>query len=317
MRKLAPLLLILLGAASFSPAADHVAPIRSEPIALDPTDPGRRTVGALRWLGGWRLTSPQPEFGGISSLVLEDGGFLAVSDEGWAIRFRMTADGGIGDGRFARLPEGPPNQRVRPKLDSESLAVDPAEGRIWIGFEGANAIWRYSPGLAQAEAHATPEAMRRWPGNMGPEAMARLADGRFIVFGEATRGDGAAEALLFPHDPTSPRAAPIRFYYRPPEGFSATDAAALPDGRVLVLNRYYTLLGGVKAALTVLDPVEIATMNVVEGREIARLAPPLSVDNMEALIVAQEGGRTILWLASDDNFNPMQRTLLMKFALEE
>jgi hypothetical protein len=32
--------------------------------------------------------------------------------------------------------------------------------------------------------------------------------------------------------------------------------------------------------------------------------------------VSREGGRTILWLASDDNYNKLQRTLLLKFALE-
>ena len=44
----------------------------------------------------------------------------------------------------------------------------------------------------------------------------------------------------------------------------------------------------------------------------------LPVDNMEALSVTREGDRTIVWIASDDNFNPLlQRTLLMKFALAE
>jgi hypothetical protein len=38
---------------------------------------------------------------------------------------------------------------------------------------------------------------------------------------------------------------------------------------------------------------------------------------MEALAVEREGGRTILWIASDDNFNPLQRTLLLKFGLDE
>jgi hypothetical protein len=38
---------------------------------------------------------------------------------------------------------------------------------------------------------------------------------------------------------------------------------------------------------------------------------------MEALSVDSENGRTILWIASDDNFNPLQRTLLLKFALAD
>ena len=53
------------------------------------------------------------------------------------------------------------------------------------------------------------------------------------------------------------------------------------------------------------------------GREIARLAPPLTIDNMEGVSVTVENGRNIVWLVSDDNFFPLQRTLLLKFALVE
>ena len=45
------------------------------------------------------------------------------------------------------------------------------------------------------------------------------------------------------------------------------------------------------------------------------LRAPAAIDNMEALSVTRERGRTILWIASDDNFSPLQRTLLLKFAL--
>jgi len=49
---------------------------------------------------------------------------------------------------------------------------------------------------------------------------------------------------------------------------------------------------------------------------VARLAPPLNIDNMEALSIVSEGDKIIVWIASDDNFNPLQQTLLMKFALD-
>jgi hypothetical protein len=49
---------------------------------------------------------------------------------------------------------------------------------------------------------------------------------------------------------------------------------------------------------------------------VAAFEGAVTRDNLEALSVTQEGGRTILWLASDDNYNPLQRTLLMKFALD-
>jgi hypothetical protein len=55
--------------------------------------------------------------------------------------------------------------------------------------------------------------------------------------------------------------------------------------------------------------------SVLKGEEIANFAPPVTTDNYEALTVTFEGGRTIVWIASDDNFIDLERTLLMKFAL--
>ena len=45
------------------------------------------------------------------------------------------------------------------------------------------------------------------------------------------------------------------------------------------------------------------------------LKPPLKVDNMEALAITREGEDIIIWIASDDNFNAVQESILMKFRL--
>lgn len=58
------------------------------------------------------------------------------------------------------------------------------------------------------------------------------------------------------------------------------------------------------------DPPEF-----VASTEVARLRPPLNVDNMEALAIRKEGERRYLYIASDNNFNALQRTLLLKFEL--
>jgi len=161
-------------------------------------------------------------------------------------------------------------------------------------------------------------AMRRFGRNAGAEAIVRLPDGRFLILSETASGQpGLYRGLLFGGDPAEPHTPNAPVYYRPPPGFRATDAALLPDGRVLVLNRRFNLLEGLGAALTVIDPAGVRPGATIEGLEIARLAWPLTLDNMEALSVTRENGRTILWIASDDNFNPLQRTLLMRFALRE
>ena len=317
MRSIPALALIFALSTSMVRPADPGAAIHATPVRLDPADPGRTRVGALRFLGGWRLTSSHPAFGGISALHARQGRFLAIADTGAVIRFRMGEDGLLTETRFSSLPAGPGSGREKSDRDAEAMLVDGRSGAIWIAFERHNAIWRYGADFRRVEANAAPAAMKDWPWNGGPEAMVRLADGRFVIFGEEPAGPkGTTEAQLFRTDPARRGAKSTRFYYRPPGGFAATDAALLPDGRILVLNRHFSLMNGVAAMLTLVDPAAIGRDRIVEGRFVARLAPPLTVDNMEALAIERVEGRTILWLASDDNFNPLQRTLLLKFALE-
>jgi hypothetical protein len=75
-------------------------------------------------------------------------------------------------------------------------------------------------------------------------------------------------------------------------------------------------MNGITAKLTIADRPRLFAGSVLTGKEVASFAPPVTTDNYEALSIGQEGGRTILWIASDDNFLQLQRTLLMKFALD-
>jgi hypothetical protein len=314
---------------TFAPPPDDALPPRALPggarmlveaVPLDAHDPARRRVGALAFVAGYRLRSHDRRFGGISAIYIEAGEVVALSDAGTAFRFPVPTGAGEAPLAIMRLPKGPGTGRRKSDRDAESLVV---RGRTaWIGYEGRNAVWRYRLPDWTFEAAAAPQAMRDWPNNGGGEAMVRLADGRFIVFseGEEEGGPGATTpALLFPRDPALQPSEPLPIRYKPPEGHRVTDAALLPDGRILFLNRRVSLFDGVSAILSVAPaPAAIRREAVLEARAIATLAAPLTVDNMEALSVTREGRRTILWIASDDNLNPLlQQTLLLKFALEE
>jgi hypothetical protein len=147
--------------------------------------------------------------------------------------------------------------------------------------------------------------------------MVRLKDGRFIVLSENGKGKGdAKDALLFPGDPTDPANVPVDFSYRPPEDYLPTDVAELPDGKLIVLNRHFSFMDGFWAAITIIDPREIKPGAELQGEVVAEFRRPLNVDNMEGLSVTIENGQTILWLISDDNQISLQRTLLLKFALD-
>lgn len=197
------------------------------------------------------------------------------------------------------------------------MTVDPASGQVWVGFERYNQIWRYAPGLTRPAAYAAPPPMARWEKNGGAESMVRLHDGRFLVIAETDRRDRPTRDLLvFPGDPVSRPNDAMLAYYRPPDGFDPSDATELPDGRVLVINRRIDLPFRWTAVLTLIDPRGVKAGQVLAGREIARFAAPLTVDNYEGLAITREGAATILWMVSDDNQLFLQRTLLLKFRVD-
>lgn len=304
--------LIALLPPALSAGAGHDMDVRATPVPFDTSDPKRRASGRLRWLGGWALTSGDRRFGGWSALgVAGPGRLVAVSDSG-LVAWLETGRGVTGT--IATLPSDA--GALKQGKDAESL-TPAADGSWLVGFEGRNAIVRYDSRFRRRLAEVLPPAMSAWPVNGGPEAMVRLADGRLLAIAEEQPGaEGGREALLFPRDPTTGTTAPVRFTYRPPPRLSPSDAALLPDGRVLVLNRGVTIaVPPFTATLTIIDPRRVTPGAVVTGEVVGTLAAPTAVDNLEGVAVERIGGRTIIWLISDDNFLPFQRTLLLKFEL--
>ena len=308
--------LVLLG--TFAPPGlqRHAPPpavtlVRFTPVPLDEKAPGATRLGRLLFLGGWAIVSNDARLGGLSALHVAGGEALAVSDSGWWVRFPLPGKAEWGRAEIARPDQGPGPFGDKEDRDAESLVAH--GGGLWLGYERANAIWRYDRAGLVARSSAEPAAMAKWRDNSGPEAMVRLADGRFLVFSEG--GGGDSPALLFAGDPAVPGTPSLRLAYRPPAGYRITDAALLPDGRLLLLNRRVRLFEGFSAKLTLARLPVLREGAVISGDEIASFVGSVTRDNLEGLSVVREGPRTILWIASDDNYNPLQRTLLLKFAL--
>lgn len=301
--------------------------IGAHPVPLRAADPDNRRLGALTYLGGVRLTSRDPAFGGFSAMRVEGDRFTLLSDYGSLVRFRLNADWTVSEPEFGSLPGGPGTGWEKRDRDSESMAIDPATGRIWVGFERANAIWRYAPDFAAVERHVAPRAMADWPNPSGPEAMVRLRSGAFLVLSEGAakqRGRRGStkwpriglDAIRFAGDPTEAPTRGFHFRYLPPKDYAPTDMVELADGRLIVLHRKASLREGFTAILSVVDPKAIRPGAVVQGREIARLGGEVIHDNYEALAVTYEKDATILWLASDDNQMWIEQSLLLKFRLD-
>jgi hypothetical protein len=291
--------------------------IAMRPLDLDPAHPGPRRVGDLVFVNAWELQSANAEFGGISALLaMRDGRFIGVSDAGTLIGFGLTDDDRIDRPFIAPLPESVGPDLTYQDRDSEGITYDPETGQFWVSYEANHAIRRFSKSFARRTGYVRLGGKHHWAKNKGVEAVARMADGRFVAINENLE-QGLHEGFLFSGDPVESGTVKTSFDYRPPKGYRVTDISALPDGRLIVLNRKVGFPNGFSAKIALLDPADIGVMETVEGRVITTLASPLLIDNMEGIAVSVANESTIIWLISDDNFSVFQRTLLMKFRLSE
>ena len=309
--------LALLAAAPAWPAPVEVS---AEPVPLNEKDPDATTVGRLRYLGGVVLKSPDPRFGGFSGLaVAADGArLIAVSDHGLRLEAKIlyTPEGrlaGLAEADLGSLSDEQGRSLRSPaERDAEALAVGPS-GEIIVAFERDHRLLRYLPGILVPERLPHPEELASAPANGGIEGLTFLKDGRlFAVAEELTRG-GRAVGWISDAEGWSP------LTYVLSDGFVVTDLATLPEGDVLALERRYTMRIGVAARVRRIAAGAIAPGAELAGEMIAELRPPLVLDNMEGISARRDSslGRTLIYMISDDNFNPLQRTLLLMFELTE
>jgi hypothetical protein len=106
------------------------------------------------------------------------------------------------------------------------------------------------------------------------------------------------------------------FSYATIPDFRPTAIASLPDGSLVMIERAFDVVRGVRCRVMRFNASQVTPGSTVQAEELARLASPYAVDNLEGL-AATKGprGETLLWLMSDDNFNPLQRNILLLFEL--
>jgi hypothetical protein len=310
-------------------AADLI--LTSKKIPLNVNDPAQVKVGELIYRGGVEIRSPNRDFGGLSGLRLwDDLTMLAVSDAGTWVSFRLVEKKGrlVGVKGIGIAPvldaTGTPG--IKAERDVESVAIDRAAALVCITLERINARWCYrgiDPATPSTFA-ATPadstaiQGAEAWPVNGGPEAADFKTTGSIadIVLSEEAEGSqpGTTAGFVSTRQRGDPEAVVRRgFDYPAPAGFRATDINILSDAEALVLNRHFTLGDGVSAIIAVLPLDDISAGHPAVPREIARLARPLTVDNMEGISFIERKGRRFIYIVSDDNFSGLQRTILMKF----
>jgi hypothetical protein len=299
-----------------------VAPIKS----FDPRDPERTAFGALTFRGGFEVQGNKPSFGGLSALrVREDGrNILGLSDAGdWLTGTLVTEGGqltGIRDVAMTPIigPGGQPLAATGDE-DTESLAVDGTT--LYVGLERDNWILRFDTarqGLsARGQRLAVPPEIRRLRHNRGLEAMVFAPEGHplagtLIAIAERGRDE----------DPTIPGfllmgRTPGLFTVRRRNDYDITDVAILPDGDLVILERWFSPWMGVAMRLRRLPVASVRPAAELDGPVLMEAGMAYQIDNMEGLSVHRgAGGETLLTLVSDDNFSLMQRTVFLQFELK-
>lgn len=276
-----------------------------------------RSVGAVIVAEAWHIHSRNSQFGGISSMALiGDRRFLMASDNAIIVRLGLGQTGVVGPSSIRPLWLDTRASLRKSGRDLESMIRDAQSGRIWLGFEHQHRIMRFTDNLAGSDGEAVPAAMQGWNANGGAEALALLPDRRMVVMAETSGGPGGGtDALLFSGDPVGDAAVtatPLRFAYDSEGRGQVTDAAALPDGRVLILHRTISAFDGWVSTLAVADSRDIATGRPWTSRTIARFARPRLAENFEALAIEPIAVGFSIWMASDDNIARWQRTLLLR-----
>lgn len=296
----------------------------SVPVRLLEEPAGVPRAGELLWRSSLHLRDGSSDFGGLSSLrVAPDGSqFVAISDRGRRISGRLSYDGGgrlaaASDFQIATLlgPDGQPFPGFYDDTEGLALLGDwPGDG--WaVSMERRHSIWHYPPALAGVKATPVdgPAGLSDLAFNSGLETLLALSDGRLLAIAEGDEGQGLHRAWLGRSGDW------IELRYRALPPFLPVDAARLPDGGLLVLERRVGLLGGWGSRIVHVPAADLPAMlvrdGVLAGREIARLAPPMTTENYEGIDTrALPGGGVAIYLVSDDNFNGLlQRTLLTMF----
>ncbi len=268
---------------------------------------------SLRMTNLWVLNAKSADFGGISALQAS-GGFLSmVSDTSAFVRVAQAGDLKIWRGAVSLPPQGCGTSANPEERDIESIATDGETGTFWLGFEHRNGICRVaSASEGGVRFRALPE-MANWPKGSGPEAMARLRGGAFLIFAERPRGNGPMGDMLYvDRDPTDPAAQVTVMRYRPPTGYRPVDAAQLPDGRVLVLNRRFEIPFRFSAQLSIIEKPEPKAGQIVAGPILARFEGEELAENFEGLAIDDDGESLTIWLVADDNFMSIQKTVLVR-----
>jgi hypothetical protein len=309
-------------------ARAETAEISAYPIGTFQVGRDETQFGRLSFIGGFSMTSPNRNFGALSSFrFLDDSGtrFAAVADNGFFITGAVIRDAatllpsGFSTLALAELPDlSGAVSGAKWETDAESLDLE--DGAAIIGFERRHRISRFAFDGATLGAriadldYLIPENELR--SNRGFETLARAPaqsplQGALVAVSEKSidaNGNIFASILSGPQKGV--------FTIARTGDYDITDGDFLPNGDLVILERAYQLAKGVRMRLRLIDGADLTPGATVSGETLLEADMRYQIDNMEGLDIWQANdGSTRISLVSDDNKSILQRNLYLEFKL--
>ena len=297
------------------PPSTHPIRIQAVEVPIDPDRPGETRIGDFLYAGGLVLKSDDTSlFGGLSDLkVAPNGDMIAETDQGELLRAHIVLDAA---GRLRGLDQadlsalvGEDGQPLQNKTEADSEGVAPwPNGDLMVSFERDHRIWLYP--AAGGPPQTLPRPPVAMPDNSGMEGLALAPSQGLDAYWVGIEG-GSIWLCRLQVDCRQWAGLPS-----PPLGYRLTALGETPGGDFVVVHHGYNPLTESSRVLVSI----LALPKDPDGRPKLKaqlkLDPPFAVDNFEgvAAVTSPTGGLR-LYLISDDNFSPRQRTLLFAFDL--
>ncbi len=287
-----------------------------------------KRFGPLEFVGGLEMTSPTRDFGALSAFRFLKAGsdFIGVADTGFWYFGSITHDAdkrpsGIQNFRMQQMVD----EKGRPidkkwQVDAEGLAVK--DGIATVGFERNHRVAQFKVDpdnmkapFKQLNFLVPAHELRQ---NRGFETVTHANpngqhEGGLVVVSEKSldkSGNIYAAIIEGPHKGV--------FTVKRNGDFDITDGAFLPDGDLLLLERSFSMAGGVKMRLRRIYGESVAKGAVADGPVLMEADMGYQIDNMEGLDVwTRDDGAVMVSLISDDNHSILQRNLYLEFILHK
>jgi hypothetical protein len=304
--------------------AEREIPVSTQRISTFKARSDQVRFGGLEFVGGLEYWSSDKVLGGISGIRLTESGdrFVGVMDTGYLFtgRFERNSAGrlsGIADFRVAPMRDAGGNVvSDRRNTDAEGLVLNGENA--FVSFERQHRIERYRlrdlPDAAPVARVRHPIPDHEFRNNRGMEAIAIAPtasplDGSMVVVSERSlnrEGNNFAAIVDGPKKGV--------FFVRRHAPYDVTDGDFLPNGDLLLLERRYSLAGGIGMRIRRILGGDIAAGETVDGAVLMEADGGYQIDNMESLdVFTAPDGSTRILLGSDDNHSLLQRNLLLEF----